>query len=490
MKKWVAAAAVCALLTTGCEEAFNSASGGLDDPQELPTIDPGQTGVERNVDTTALGDPRVGEPGDPVTLPAPPQVSIPILETDGLTLIWATDRNGPAAGDLASATIGEPFEVRLEVTDETIDRVEWYIDDVLFRDDDIQAPFNLRYTGVLPIDGEFDSDQGLDNSWLFEPGETYAIQAIVHRGDLAVTIEAEFTIEGAAAPAPTTTAPPATTTTAPPATTTAPPATTTTAPPATTTTAPPATTTTAPPSSEDGRPIVMANASTVLDQPNTIYDFNFSSPGEVVIEASNVEARNIRGGGARRIGVRNGESFTDSGFRNFEFTFAHIQMSDGATVTRPYFIDGTDVNSQPNVGDGDIMQLFAYEGDIVDPLIDGVTIYGKRRPNGSDAHNDGIQFTGMSGGEVVNPTIRNSTVYGASSAAIQAKHVVGLFTIENTTLSEEFESYHAVIAKPGNSSSQMLWRNNTLLDGASVAATDGWSVHPSSNGTGGNVTIN
>ena len=233
----------------------------------------------------------------------------------------------------------------------------------------------------------------------------------------------------------------------------------------------------------------MANANTVLNQANTIYDFNFSSPGEVVIEASNVEARNIRGSGARRIGLRNGQSFTDSGFRNFEFSFAHIQMSDGATVTRPYFIDGVDVNGQPNVGDGDIMQLFAYEGDIIAPLIDNVLIYGKRRPAGSDAHNEGIQFTGMSGGEVVDPTIRNSTVYGASSAGIQAKHVVGLFTFENNTLSEEFESYHAVIAKPGNSSSSILWRNNTLLDGASVAATNGWSVAAGSNGVGGNVTI-
>ncbi|MEZ5245311.1 MAG: hypothetical protein R2707_09460 [Acidimicrobiales bacterium] len=485
MKKWTAAVAVTALMVTGCKETFENVTTGIDGDVTATNPD---TGVERNVDRVDVP----GGTGDTAQLlPVIPQDEVSILEADGLSLVWATARNAPAEGSLENAAIDEPFEVRLEVSDTSIDRVEWYIDGVLFRDDDISPPFNIRYVGVLPIDGTFESDQGFDNSWTFRRGQTYAVQAVVHRGDASVTLAAEFTIGAAAGtPAvPTTTAAPAptTTTTAAPA-----PTTTTTAAPAptTTTTAAPAPTTTAAPVSTDGRPIVMANADTVLNQPNTIYDFNFSSPGEVVIMASNVEARNIRGGGARRIGVRNGQSITDSGFRNFEFTFAHVQMSGGATVTRPYFIDGTDVNSQPNIGDGDIMQFFAYEGNIIDPLVDNVTIHGKQRPSGSTAHNDAIQYTGMSGGQVVNPTIRNSTIYGASSAAVQAKHVVGLFTIENTTLSEEFESYHAVIAKPGNASSSMLWRNNTLLDGASVAATDGWTVAAGSNGVGGNVTIN
>jgi len=244
-------------------------------------------------------------------------------------------------------------------------------------------------------------------------------------------------------------------------------------------------------SATSGRVVVLADSGTVLDQANTIYDFQFGSPAEVVILASNVEARNIRGVGARRIGARNGVSITDSGFRNFEFTFAHVQMSGGATITRPYFIDGLDVNAQPNIGDGDLIQIFAYEGNIIEPLIDNVTVYGKQRPAGSAAHNDGVQYTGLSGGQVWNPTIRNSTILGASSAAVQAKHVHGVFTIENSTLSERFESFHAVIAKPGDSSSSVLWRNNTLLDGASAAFTDGWSVHSSSDSPlPAGVTIN
>lgn len=478
MRKWLTVAVAVVLVATGCEQAFEDATVGLDPaPTSPPPVQDG---------------PVVDTPPTDTVRPLP-TVTTPILETDGLTLVWATERNAEPEGELARAAIGRPFEVRLEVTDTEIDRVEWYIDGLLFRDDDIKPPFNLRYTGVLPVEGTFESDQGIDHSWTFVPGRTYSVQAVVHRGSRSVTVEAEFAIVAAStdspsdpASAPTTTAAPVTTTTTAPV-----PTTTTAAPVSTTTTAAPVTTTTAAaPVAADGRRIVMADASTVLDQPNTIYDFNNGKPGEVVILASNVEARNIRGGGARRIGARNGQSITDSGFRNFEFTFAHVQMSDGATVTRPYFINGTDVNAQPNVGDGDIIQFFAYGGDIIDPLVDNVTVHGKQRPSGSDAHNDGIQYTGMNGGEVVNPTIRNSTILGASSAAVQAKHVVGTFTIENTTLSERFESYHAVIAKPGNSSSSLLWRNNTLLDGASVAATGGWTIAGGSNGTGGDVTIN
>ncbi|MEQ8841218.1 MAG: hypothetical protein RIB98_09570 [Acidimicrobiales bacterium] len=487
-KRWLAALAVLTLMATGCKGSFEDAADGMNTWTTEAPGDPGEQVVG-----SGKGDGGVGSNSSAVNyLP-----SVKLIDTDGMSLVWSTSRNGAPAGMLENNTgvIDRPFEIRLEVTDTEIDRVTWYIDGVLFRDDDVTPPYNLRYFGLLPVDGTFDSDQGFDHSWTFRPGETHTVSAVARRGDVVGFVISEFLIADDGTPVPkpkpttvpTTTAAPgnSTNTVTPPPTTTAPP--TTTVAPATTTTAPPTTTA---PVAADGRPIVMADADTVLNQPNTIYDFNFTSPGEVVIEASNVEARNIRGSGARRIGLRNGKSITDSGFRNFEFTFAHVQMSGGATVTRPYFIDGVDVNRQPNVGDGDIMQFFAYEGDIIAPLVDNVIVHGKQRPSGSDAHNDGIQYTGMSGGEVVDPTIRNSTVYGASSAGVQAKHVVGLFTFENNTLSEEFESYHAVIAKPGNSSSSILWRNNTLLDGASVAATGGWSVAAGSTGVGGNVTIN
>ena len=237
------------------------------------------------------------------------------------------------------------------------------------------------------------------------------------------------------------------------------------------------------------RPVIFADESTVLDQPNTIYDFQFQTPGEVVIRASNVEARNIRGPGARRIGVTGGTSITDSGFRNFEFTFAHVQLSKGATVTRPYFIDGWDVNPQPHVADGDIVQFFAYQGDIIEPLIQNVTIYGKKLPEGSDAHNDALQFEGIQGGIIWSPTIRDNRIEGASNAAIQIGSTGGTVTIEGNTMSQRWESYYAVNAGDNCPSPVILWRNNTMLNGAQHIFRSGYSLHPESEripiGTGG-----
>lgn len=241
----------------------------------------------------------------------------------------------------------------------------------------------------------------------------------------------------------------------------------------------------------DGRPVVDAtgwSGPVVLDRADTVYDFGFSAPGDVIIAASNVEARNISGPGLRRIDASTGD-ITDSGFRDAEFTFAHIRMRGGTRVIRPYFIGLTDVNPQPHVSDGDIIQIFAYEGDIVAPLLERVVVYGKRRPPGSDAHNDGVQFTGIRGGRVLDPVIRDSTILGASSSAVQAKEVYGTFTIEGSTLAERFESYHAVIAKPGAPGTLFVWRDDVLLDGSSVAATGGWRPGPGSDPPGGNVTI-
>ena len=241
---------------------------------------------------------------------------------------------------------------------------------------------------------------------------------------------------------------------------------------------------------DDSRPVIKAFDNTRINQANTIYDFEGRNAADVSIEASNVEVRNLRGPGARRIGARNGKTISDSGFRDFDLTFANILMSDGADIIRPYFINGTDVNTQPNIGDGDIMQFFAYQGgDIVEPLVEGVVLYGKQRPSGSIAHNDTIQYTAISGGRVLDPIIRNSTLLGASSAAVQIKHVHGTITIENSTLSERFESFHAVIASEPRTNSTIRWINNTLLNGSSASFTNGWLRHPDSTGNLDGVTI-
>lgn len=388
-------------------------------------------------------DGRIGESG------LRPDGYDPTGPREDSTFDWTTDEGGHDAAEgevfIASGvdTDGEPFEFRYvheEQTGPIIPALDWST-----------HPEHLRPPAYIET--------------------PVAVPALI------------VPFEPPAPPAPT---PAPATETAPQTTTTAPAAPTTTAAPiqtittTTTTTAPAAPA--APPAFEGERPIIVADANTVLDQPNTIYDFNNSSPGDVTIAASNVEARNIRGGGKRHIGVRNGQDIVDSGFRDFQFTFANVQIGGGGHAYRPYFINGTDVNGQPNVGDGDIMQMLAYEGDIHDPLVDNVTIYGKERPAGSDAHNDGLQIEGLSGNKVWNPTVRNSHIEGASNVAILIQNTGGLVTIENNSLSERFGGYFAVNGIASGLNPTILFRNNTLLNGSSATFNGGWTLHSSSNG--------
>lgn len=229
----------------------------------------------------------------------------------------------------------------------------------------------------------------------------------------------------------------------------------------------------------DDRLVILAWADTALDQSDVIYDFEGRGAVDVTITAvANTTVRNIGGPGSRRVGDRDGVARSNIGFEDCEGTFFHMQHDGGATLVDPFFVRCHDVNPQPNVDDGDVMQCFAYQGDIVRPLFGGCKAFGKQRPQGSGAHNDALQFTGIEGGRVIDPIVRDCLVEGASSAAIQAKHVHGLFTIEGCILSERFGAYHAVIAKPGDPTAQVLWRNNVLKDGASAALTGGWGRHP------------
>ncbi len=238
------------------------------------------------------------------------------------------------------------------------------------------------------------------------------------------------------------------------------------------------------PPAPDGRAVVDASAMidrVVLDQPNTIYDFGFVPAfRDITIAADGVEARNIRGPGPRQIGVQDGVTRSNLGFRDVEGTSASFQHRNGADLIEPFLIGFVDVNDQPHDADGDIIQVFAFEGGrIVRPLVEDCVAFGKRRPKGSSAHNDTLQITGIAGGSVVDPTIRGCRLEGASSAALQLAMIEGTLTIEDCVLSERFGSFHAVIAKKV-SSARVLWRNNTMVDGASAVFKTGWSLHPHS----------
>jgi hypothetical protein len=312
------------------------------------------------------------------------------------------------------------------------------------------------------------------------------------------------------APAPTTTRAPAPTTTRAPAPTTtrAPAPTTTRAPAPTTTQAPtttaapttvPAPTTTA--SSSDGRTVIDASGwrgTLILDQPNTIYDFgNVAAARDITVAANNTEARNIRGTGARRIGLRDGRNYTDAGFRNFEFTYAQTQNGGGGKLIRPYFVNGTDANPAGTVGVGSPIHIYAYEGDVVDPLLQNITVRGWiADPSNPDPHNDSVHFTGISGGRVYNPTIRQMTSFSGAAHGVLMRHVWGRVTVEDSTFHRRYGAYFGFFGNGEDVSAtvELLWRRNSLPDNApgsaAAAFLDGWSVHPSSDITlpGGVVT--
>ncbi|MEM9202368.1 MAG: right-handed parallel beta-helix repeat-containing protein [Actinomycetota bacterium] len=159
-----------------------------------------------------------------VSLGAPDAVLSAPLAIAPTRLIYSSTRNGTELGLLDGALVAEPFDARLELAADIgeIDRLEWSIDGVLFRNDDKAAPYNLRYASLVPIDQPFSSDQGLPGSWSLQPGGTHELWAHIVSGDRVIDIMATFTVAGgdASTTPPTTTVAPPTTTVAPPPTTT------------------------------------------------------------------------------------------------------------------------------------------------------------------------------------------------------------------------------------------------------------------------------
>jgi len=232
-----------------------------------------------------------------------------------------------------------------------------------------------------------------------------------------------------------------------------------------------------------GRQVIDASGFTgtvVLDEPNTVYDFkNVSANRDITIAASNVEARNIRGTGARRVGQRDGDDYVDSGFRNFEFTYIATENGDGGKIIRPYFVGGNDKNPVDRVGSGSPVHIYAYEGDVISPTLDDMVVRGwKADPNASDPHNDGVHFTGISGGRVFDPTIRNSDMLSGSAFAVLARHTYGRFTIEGSSFESRFGAFFAVMgdARDVSPTVELLWRSNELPNSSDAVFRSGYRL--------------
>lgn len=236
----------------------------------------------------------------------------------------------------------------------------------------------------------------------------------------------------------------------------------------------------------DDREVIDASEMTgpvVLEVPNRIYDFGgVVADRDITIAASFVEARNIRGPGARRIGERDGEDYIDSGFRDFEFTYMQTQNGGGGELIRPYFIDGVDINPDGREGEGSPAHIYAYQGDIVEPLIENVTVRGWRVPDGSQAHNDAIHFTGIEGGVVRDPTLRNSSVKTGSALGVLLRHTHGLVTIEGSTFETRYTAFHAVLANGEgvDEVTTVLWTDNDLVRASTATLINGVVLDPRS----------
>ena len=145
-------------------------------------------------------------------------------------IVFAFARNGEAEGELDNAKIAQGIDIRFE-TDRTdaIDHVEWLIDGQMYRDNDLDAPYNLRYNQLVAIGAELESDQGLAGSWRITAGSTHTVLARVIQADGAIRdVAATFTVPPSAAEPDISTvdaaSPPSTVTTPPPGLCWAPPA--------------------------------------------------------------------------------------------------------------------------------------------------------------------------------------------------------------------------------------------------------------------------
>ena len=177
----------------------------------------------------------------------------------------------------------------------------------------------------------------------------------------------------------------------------------------------------------------------------------------------------------------------DSGFRNFEFTYVQTQNGGGGELLRPYWIGGTDVNPVGRqVDTGSPVHIYAYHGDVIEPLIQDFVVRGWNKTGATSAHNDAIQFTGLGGGKVWNPTLRNVDVTSGAAHGVLMRHVWGVVTVEDSTFQRAYGAYFAFFgnAEDVSQTNTVLWRRNTLPDdqpGSHAAAfRNGWDVHGSS----------
>ena len=237
VKRLITAATAFAIIAVGYE--YREGTGEVDVNASTPAA-----GVERivastdsdNVDAVPVADEILSAEDSLQTGGAIPnrEMVAPEGTTPALPeVVYSFGRGELAIGKLDGARVDAAFGVRLEMKEATVpslSHVVWRVDGIVFRDNDLDAPYNLRYFGLLPLNAAFGSDQGLSGIWRFDAGTTHSIEAVAVFDDGSTTVyEATFAIADervSTVTSSTTTAPSLTTavpTTAVPSSTTAAP---------------------------------------------------------------------------------------------------------------------------------------------------------------------------------------------------------------------------------------------------------------------------
>jgi hypothetical protein len=183
---------------TGCKKPFVYSDDGAIVEDSLWNGKPVGTQTQPNPTPAPEGPPPT-EPAPttapPTTAPpttAPPTTPAPTTPPDPLptpapegTLQWSTtiDRTSPQA--LADATVGGAMAVFLAGGGDNIDHVEWWVDELRYRDDDLFAPYDL----VANSDGR----SGLFDTTSLDDG-SHEVRAELFIGDRVTSVDARFTV--------------------------------------------------------------------------------------------------------------------------------------------------------------------------------------------------------------------------------------------------------------------------------------------------------
>jgi len=307
--------------------------------------------------------------------PEPTPEPEPELSGGVYTIIFVTDKKYDDPVALNGANIGDTnVWIRLnidQVPSLSIDRVEWFLDDVLYRDDDLKAPYDLTY---MPKALRF-SDWG-------SPGEHTVTAMVVYSTGLQEAVKATVTVTDSSPPLPEPEPEPEPTPEPEPVPGIFPNASNTGVPAGT-------------------RLTRVASSSWWVVPGGTVLD-SIEFTGTIVIGGPNVTIRRSR------IICDN----SNAGINNFVSNYANVVVEDSevACIAQPVVSSASIAGSNITIkrcnlwGGADGVKLGSNSkllDSYIHDLRDGIT------PSGGTSHNDGVQISSGSDIDILRNTITN-----------------------------------------------------------------------------------